>query len=815
MEVAAILLLILLIILVVNQNTNLTRQLSRLEAEFRLLRNQLLKTATEATQKKEVPEPVVSAPPIIVETVKEPSPYKSLFTVVADTAPVAEPSTQQVIDNIPEQPIAAKALTAESEVDAGDVYSPVPWPPKREVPLSSPSFFERHPDMEKFIGENLVNKIGIAILVLAIGFFVKYAIDQNWVGPVGRVSIGILCGGILIALAHRMRNNYKSFSSVLAGGGLAVFYFTITLAYHQFNLFSQTTAFTIMVVITLFAVLLSLLYDKQELAIIALVGGFAAPFLVSDGSGNYKILFTYLIILNGGLLIIAYNKAWRLLNLLSFIFTALLVGSWLSLLKDDEPVITFKNGFLFATVFYLLYFIINIAHNIKEKKKFISSDFGILLAGTCLYFSAGIYCLHKMQADELKGLFSASMGIFNLTATYFLSRKQKVDSNILYLLIGITLTFISITAPIQLHGNYITLFWASEAVLLYWLFTKATLSIIQYAAVLVWILMLASLVIDWIQLYAYQHNAITIIANKGFITTLFAAIATYILFILHNKENKKGIASSTTLLPNKNTYRASGIILLFISGLLEINYQFNYYYPDTNLNILYLLLYLITFLSILTFINQKNNHLNFYSISGIFTACIALYLVSIPTVFFMQQDILTGEILRQNNSIHFFAHWGTALLIASVIYRLIKLLQLNATINKDSFNVITWVVCAIIVIYLSVEISLITNSIFYSISNPWEKLIRIYVKTGLPILWGICSFVFMWLGMQYKYRTLRIISLSLFTLTLLKLFIFDIRNIPAGGKIAAFFCLGVLLLVISFMYQRLKKIIIDNEAKVE
>jgi uncharacterized membrane protein len=68
----------------------------------------------------------------------------------------------------------------------------------------------------------------------------------------------------------------------------------------------------------------------------------------------------------------------------------------------------------------------------------------------------------------------------------------------------------------------------------------------------------------------------------------------------------------------------------------------------------------------------------------------------------------------------------------------------------------------------------------------------------------------MWLGMQYKFRSLRIISLSLFTLTLVKLFTYDIRNIPPGGKIAAFILLGVLLLTVSFMYQRLKKIIIDD-----
>lgn len=64
-------------------------------------------------------------------------------------------------------------------------------------------------DWEKFIGENLISKIGIAILVLAIGFFVKYAIDNDWIGPAGRVGIGLLCGAILIGLAHRLPSQTK------------------------------------------------------------------------------------------------------------------------------------------------------------------------------------------------------------------------------------------------------------------------------------------------------------------------------------------------------------------------------------------------------------------------------------------------------------------------------------------------------------------------------------------------------------------------------------------------------------------------------
>lgn len=84
---------------------------------------------------------------------------------------------------------------------------------------------------------------------------------------------------------------------------------------------------------------------------------------------------------------------------------------------------------------------------------------------------------------------------------------------------------------------------------------------------------------------------------------------------------------------------------------------------------------------------------------------------------------------------------------------------------------------------------------------------------GYPILWGMCSFVLMFFGMKKKIRNLRIISLSLFFVTLAKLFTYDIRDISEGGKIAAFISLGILLLIVSFMYQKLKKIVLEDDSK--
>ena len=85
-----------------------------------------------------------------------------------------------------------------------------------------------------------------------------------------------------------------------------------------------------------------------------------------------------------------------------------------------------------------------------------------------------------------------------------------------------------------------------------------------------------------------------------------------------------------------------------------------------------------------------------------------------------------------------------------------------------------------------------------------------FEKAGLTVVWGVSSFIMIWIGMKYAYKPLRVTALVLFGITLAKLFMFDISNISQGGKILAFILLGALLLIISFMYQRLKKIIIDD-----
>jgi uncharacterized membrane protein len=557
-----------------------------------------------------------------------------------------------------------------------------------------------------------------------------------------------------------------------------------------------------MLMITAFSVALALLYDRQELAIIALVGGFAAPFMVSEHSGNYQSLFIYLIILNTGLLVLAYYKSWRLLNLLAFIFTIILFAGWVVSLPYETPAVAYNKGFIFATIFYVLFFSINIAHNIRENKKFIASDFGILLANTALYASAGMYFLYQLHATQYQGIFCAILAVINLALSYALFKNRKVDANILYLLIGITLTFISLTAPVQLHGNFITIFWASEAVLLYWLYKKSDLPIVRWSSFIILGAALVSLLMDWALIYANTYSQLPVVFNKACLTGLYTVGAYFFYYFLAKQQEHPVLVNSIQLV---------AWLLITITGVLEINFQFSKAYPDAAINILYIYLWVVLVVLTYDFINTRTRFFsNDNKIGLILHGVIIFYfLMLIPRVFAVQANLLVAG----KNTGHFLAHWLGAILTGLLLYKTIQAVRLNKTSFPFPFAVIVWISCAIVVIFLSAEMHLLINRLFFKMPDNLATIQRIFIKTGLPILWGLCSFGFMWLGMKFKNKTLRIVSLSLFSITLFKLFTYDIRNIPVAGKIAAFFFLGVLLLVVSFMYQRLKKIIIDDEQK--
>lgn len=732
---------------------------------------------------------------------------------------------EKVPEPVLEKPVIDEKVNVVKE-EPEIVQMPVIEKPVKKTPVKvpQPSFFEKfrknNPDLEKFIGENLLSKIAISILVIGIAFFVKYAIDKDWINEGGRVGIGILTGAILMGFAHKLHAKFKPFSSVLVAGAVAVFYFTIAIGFHEYKLFSQTTAFVIMFIITAFSVFVSIGYDRSELAALALTGGFAVPLMLSTGEGNYKVLFTYILILDLGMLVLAYIKKWNIINILSYVYTVILFTAWLGTKVVGKENAPFAGAFLFANVFYLVFVLMNIVNNIKERRKFSYVELIILISNNFVFYISSMLVL-KEYAWQYKGIYTVLMGMSNFILAFLLQKKFKSDKNLVYLLLGMTLTFATLAAPVQLKGSYITMFWAAETLLLVWLAQRTQLKAFKLASAPVVFLMFISLVIDLSAFYGtYEYVKLPIFVNKACITGLFSSLALFFASFLLNKEKREEQPKWYDFHPQiyGRILLITALILAYTTGMLETYHQSDSYIysGDSVAGICFFYHFAVTGLvgSIML-----RKYTTARGIISFVLLCfnIFLYLMAYSIIPYEE---LRGRIYGSHASyLAYVYHFGSFLLLVMHFILVIKTgIKANNFIVKGKIA-LTWIFGFFGVFILSNEVLLnflvlkmsgFTHSDYFIVQDVYDYVKSQIIKTALPVSWGLISFALLSYGIKRQVRSLRILALLLLAVTLIKLFFYDIKDVSEAGKIVAFILLGLMLLVMSFMYQKIKAILMDD-----
>lgn len=319
-------------------------------------------------------------------------------------------------------------------------------------------------NLEAMIGGTWLNRIGIVAFLFGIAFFLKYAFDNQWIGPAGRIMIGCIAGITLLALGELYQHRkYTVFAQGLTGGGIGTLYLTVFSAFSFYHLITQTPAYALMVLVTAAAVVLALRYDTAAIAVLGLVGGFATPVLISSArSGSDLSLFIYLTILNLGILAIGYSRKWHILNYLSFLSTLILFSGWASFSYHSQKML-FTQAFL--TVFFIIYALLPFVHNILQCKKTTVPDI-ILILATAAAFSGGSYAILYSHFHAYAGFFAAALALFYFTLGYASFRVNDGDRLLVLTFWGTALTFITLAVPIQVKANWVTTGWALEAVIL-------------------------------------------------------------------------------------------------------------------------------------------------------------------------------------------------------------------------------------------------------------------------------------------------------------------------------------------------------------
>jgi uncharacterized membrane protein len=189
-------------------------------------------------------------------------------------------------------------------------------PPPPEPPASQPF------DWESLIGVKMFSAVAGVALVLAAVCFLKYSIDQGWLGPTIRVAIGIATGIVLLVVCDlKAARRYPATANAMDAAAIAILFSTFFAAHALWNLIPSWAAFVLLAMVTAVAVLLSIRRDSRFIAVLGLLGGFATPILLSTGDDRPVPLFAYLLLLNIGLAWVASRKRWPLLTILTLVFT--------------------------------------------------------------------------------------------------------------------------------------------------------------------------------------------------------------------------------------------------------------------------------------------------------------------------------------------------------------------------------------------------------------------------------------------------------------------------------------------------------------
>ena len=363
------------------------------------------------------------------------------------------------------------AAAAEPVVEAIVVAEPVaegaagsPFAAQAPAAAPSPARAAGTP-WESMIGKHVLGWVAAVLLLFGTAFFLKYAYDNGWIGPLGQVALGLLFGLALIVVGWRYdRAGWHVFSRMLTGAGTVVLYLATYSAFGFYRLLPQQAAGAFLLVIVVESLLLAVLYEASILGLMAVLGGLLTPLLMQSDRDEYQALFIYLALLNAGVLVLLTFRNWMAIGTVVFLGTQGLY--WLWHVQNYHPEkLAWAIG-VQATVFGLFIAQAVVVHVFRGRKASIEDLVRlVLIAG---YWFAAAYLLLKPEYGMWMGSLALAMAALYAALAWLVLAKASNNTRLLVTLLAISVAHIAIALPIEADARFVSLGWAALAAALWW-----------------------------------------------------------------------------------------------------------------------------------------------------------------------------------------------------------------------------------------------------------------------------------------------------------------------------------------------------------
>lgn len=460
-----------------------------------------------------------------------------------------------------------------------------PPPPILSAPTSQavsplPSLAEPQPErasLEERLGSQIFNRIGIVALLIGSAWFLKLAIDNRWIGPVGRTLVGLLAGAAVILWSERFRRRgYANFSYSLKAVGTGVLYLSLWAAFQLYHLLPASAALLAMLLVAAWNAFMAWSQDAELLAAYALAGAMLTPGLLSTGGNHEIFLFTYLLGIDLASVVLVRLKRWPRLLAGAFPATVAYFAGWFGrFYTASEMTLTAAFAVALAAVF------VAASLGAPDEEQPAGNSFDLSLRQILLPLANGVFLAFTLYTtlDDAGHHAATAWAMLALAALYLAVLRLPQPRITAGVHLSLAVVLLSVAIPLKANGRWITIGWLVEGLALLLLASRSSgsqpASGSETFARLLHILSLGALTLGWVgalvQLYTGPYFAHAFL-NPRFATALTGVAALAAASILA-KNIAQLFAGSETHSPLRHTAAILNIatnLLAVLAGVREI-----------------------------------------------------------------------------------------------------------------------------------------------------------------------------------------------------------------------------------------------------
>jgi uncharacterized membrane protein len=798
----------------------LRQRMSTLEAESRELRVTIAELRQRIAEQDGTPRraaPATSAPPRTAEVVPEP-----IMPVVPQPVTVEREEPEAVPTPEPVEAPQQTTIHAPSR--------PAPRPPRPPRPARAPKPARTREEWEDLVGGRLLNRIGAIALIIGVGFFLKYAFDREWITETMRAILGGALGFALLLIGYRsFRKGFKVFSQGLIGAGVAVLYLSVYAAFNFYHLgISQTSAFLMMMAVTVIAFQQAFQYDSVAVSLLGLIGGFLTPLLLSTGQANQVGLFTYIALLDAGILaIVAVRRSWGVLEPMALAGTWLIYTGWFFEYYDPGSRGT---TVIFTSILWGLFFALDLYRAFSEGEPIPTISHAVAMTNAVAYYIALFVILDDHDGAMLTWV-TVALGLAYFLPTLIRRDRQTSPFHAeRSAVIGMILFAVAVAvAPFDSTDDHLrVLLWGAEALGFFWLgarwkfpplwVTALILFAVDIVALVIYALIMSDAALPVVMLTRAElmecalalSIALTIIPARDIdvkvgsvLTASFQYLpALLVLVALTSITDRATLALLPAREPRVPGWTPEGLRALradFVGGLARATVWLGY-----------------ALLLIWTGLRRRWRPLLHAGLATIILAigigCVdaltyrpiqsyipIINLRALVLLLFVAGCIVAARMLEGDRGRTKIAGQVAALLRIGIVLLVFELL------TAETYD------------YFKAAIGAITDA--HAVLGPLDTARIEYLgnmqQLAISGVWLLYSAILMVLGFMRRARSLRIISFALFGLSILKIFVYDLSFLDTLYRIFSFIGLGVILISISYLYTRYKEQIFGGPTRTQ